>query len=124
MFGSRIHEALAMRDLVNESHASQGAILYQLRMKLFDVRKSKIYRCAAKEALATLVEEIFEEIEGRKPVRFSDPKNTELRNEFYVDTMAKNVKRDSSGRGPAPDGRRLEMSPETIAEFKAKRQIK
>jgi hypothetical protein len=124
MFGSKIHEVLAMRDLVNESHASQGAILDQLRMKLFDAHKTKIYRKSAKEALGMLVAEIFEEIEGRKPVRLSDPKNTELRNEFYVDTMAINVKSHSSGIGPAPDGRRLEMSPETIAEFKAKRQIK
>jgi hypothetical protein len=38
--------------------------------------------------------------------------------------MAEKVKKHAAGLPPAPDGSRIAMDKETIADFKAKRQIK
>lgn len=124
MFGSKAVQALAMRDMVNESHNRQASILDDLRQQLFDLNKKMLFRRSAKEALGELVREMLEEIDGRKPIRLSAPDATELRNSFYVDTMAKKVNSNAWPFPPAPDGTRIAMSKELIAEFKAKRQIK
>ena len=81
-------------------------------------------RRSAKEALAALQVEILDEIKGRKPVRLSDPNNTELRNSFYVDEMASRVRSNGFGVPPSPSGERVELDKETIADFKSRRQIK
>lgn len=124
MFGSKAIQALAMKDMVNESHNRQASILDDLRQQLFDLNKKRVFRKSAKEALGELVFEMLQEIEGRKPVRLSAPDATELRNSFYVDTMAEKVSSHAAGLPRAPGGERIAMSKELIAEFKAKRQIK
>lgn len=113
-----------MEDLVNSSHAEQAKILDDLRQRLFEANKKRVFRESAKEALGIMVDEIVKEVAGKKPIRLSDPNNTELRNAFYVDTMADKVERHAAGLPPGPYGERIKMSKETIAEFKAKRQIK
>ena len=124
MFGAKTLQAIAMQEVVNDSHARQGEVIDDLRKRLFEANKTKVFRRSAKEALGQLVGEIIDEVDGRKPIRLSDPNNTELRNSFYVDTMAEKVKKHAAGLPPAPDGSRIAMDKETIADFKAKRQIK
>lgn len=124
MIGSKALQVAAMEDFVNRSHADQAQIIDDLRKRLFEANKKRVYRKSAKEALAKMVDEIVDEVAGKRPVRLSDPKNTDLRNAFYVDTMAKQVITNSTGIPPGPHGERIEMDNKTIQEFKAKRQIK
>lgn len=124
MIGSKALQAIAMKEVVDESHQRQESVIDDLRRRLFEANKTKVFRRSAKEALGQLVGEIIDEVDGRKPIRLSDPNNTELRNSFYVDTMAEKVKKHAAGLPPAPDGTRIAMDKATIADFKAKRQIK
>lgn len=109
---------------VEESANEQARILRDLRQRLFEANKRVVMRRSAKEALAALQVEILDEIEGRKPVRLSDPKNTELRNSFYVDEMAHRVRSNGLGVPSSPSGESVQLDKDTIADFKSRRQIK
>jgi len=106
----------------NESD-QQDADINELRNRVFQSHKRMAYRTAAKEALGELMEEVIEERAGRKPVRLSDPKNRDLRNDVYVEKMAAKVERSASGV-PVPKGEVLLLSDETKKKFKALRTLK
>ncbi|MEO8022871.1 hypothetical protein [Polaromonas sp.] len=106
-----------------EESAQQDADIQELREKVFASLKRVTYRRAAKEALGELMEEVLEELAGRKPVRLSDPKNSELRNHVYVEKMAEKVDRAALGV-KVPRGQEFRLSDEVKAKFKASRQLK
>ncbi|WP_137921290.1 hypothetical protein [Hydrogenophaga sp. 2FB] len=124
MLGNKSLLITAMQDSIDDADASHRREIDKLQQRLHDAQRTAVFRDAAKQALGTLVDEMVDEVKGKKPVRLSDPANRDLRNAFYVDTMAGNVKVLADGRARAPDGTKIEMTPETIAEFKAKRQLK
>jgi hypothetical protein len=109
---------------VEDSANDQAKILRDLRQRLFDANKRDVMRQSAKEALATLQGEILDEVAGRKAVRLSDPNNTELRNSFYVDEMARRVESNGAAVPDSPSGESVKLSKEAIAEFKSRCQIK
>lgn len=124
MIGSKALQVAAMEDFVNRSHNDQAKIIDDLRQRLFEANKKRVYRESAKEALAKMVDVIVDEVGGKRPVRLSDPNNTELRNAFYVETMAELVDSNAAGLPRGPNGERITMDKTTIEDFKAKRQIK
>ncbi|MDP3827663.1 MAG: hypothetical protein Q8Q74_14010, partial [Polaromonas sp.] len=64
-----------------------------------------------------------DERRGRKPVRLSDPKNSELRNDEYVEIFARIVAK-AAEHIRVPRGMTLLITDEEKQEFKALRGLK
>lgn len=107
----------------NES-AEHDEAIGELRLQVFNSLKRVTYRRAAKEALGELMAEVIEERAGRKPVRLSDPKNRDLRNEVYVEKMAAKVANRVALGVAVPRGMEMLLTEEVKKDFKAKRILK
>lgn len=106
-----------------QESASHDDALTELQMLDFKATRKLIHRRSAKEALGELMQEVLDERRGRKPVRLSDPKNSELRNDEFVEIFAKIVA-EAAEYVRVPRGMTLLISDEEKQEFKALRSLK
>lgn len=106
-----------------EESAQQDSDIHELRKRVFNSLKRVTYSTAAKEALGELMQEVLDERAGRKPVRLSDPKNRDLRNDVYVEKMAEKVAERARGV-KVPRGAEFLLSDEVKKDYKARRTLK
>lgn len=106
-----------------QESASHDDALTELQMLDFKAIKKLTHRRSAKEALGELMKEVLDERRGRKPVRLSDPKNSELRNDAFVEIFAKIVAK-AAEHIRVPRGMTLLITDEEKQEFKALRSLK
>jgi len=124
MLGAKSLMINAALDHIADERDAQAREIRELRERLFKAQKKATFRMAAAEALGELADEIKDEIGGFKPRRLSDPKNQDLRNEFYVDRMQKKVDSESTLNLPAPDGSRIKVTDEMAKDFKSRKQLR